>query len=923
MTQLLPLEGTTSSSLEEEEEREAVRRHDDAEGREAKRKRRRQAKTIATPLPSEVRASLEVDEPIGLICVDDDDPSFRVSHSPSRPFDDDDDDEIGGGVRGDGDGRRRNLPLLCLYTRKSAFLLRIRCDPPPPPAHDRKAIGFGSEVPADSGSATTGRVLRVTEPFESHLLGCPPSTSIVRIRPAPSRRVGGGGGGGSPLLCPPGSMAMLTTECSLVLCHGRRPPASRAASFRSEDEEEDEGGEGTVTVPLSFGVEDVVDPSAEVVDFAFRTPGAVPPPPLGTSDGDSSSPALLAATTVLLLRKSGAVHAAGPILFDGTLAPRSYVRSARLYLQHEIETYAERAREERSLGGAKWRRAKASSQYLLDAFGRVDDDDNAKAGAGGGGYYVAARALNPESSRTAATTWPVRFQSGPILPPAGNDDDGYPLEYSKIESISTASSHLDGFVLGLSDGGGLDYAIIPSGFASTRFAFESAEDEDALDDCASNVAAVVERVSFLDEDDDEGGDDGDFATTDATPTDLVVDPIDDGTVHVVTRRSIATVRSDALSNAGRDAADAAAGTTTADGRRRRGERRESRTDAWSCLEVSSGGVGDAGGGVRVTGAAVSGDAHLGHVLVARLSNGSTEAVNLTAARYLRAAASLPPSSSAFSSDDGAPPPTDDRQPFGKLAAESDEALRAMESAPPFHEIAAPLLNRVADGLSSMGKIVGASTSPRNADASTVAVVLSAKERCESNVLAPLNELRHATESRTKALVGSYEALVGQIKNLKTMVKALKERSTWTREKLDVVEANGRALAQRSAAALTASRDLLPTITDAEHEYFSSLRRYEASLVKWENAADRARRETAKIGDGGTTEGLVAEAGGAAAAASKCDLDDEAVENCKRLLKGQGLMLRRAGDRVREMESIVAREWMSSGDDGGRLLLESC
>ena len=77
----------------------------------------------------------------------------------------------------------------------------------------------------------------------------------------------------------------------------------------------------------------------------------------------------------------------------------------------------------------------------------------------------------------------------------------------------------------------------------------------------------------------------------------------------------------------------------------------------------------------------------------------------------------------------------------------------------------------------------------------------------------------------------------QLMDLKKTVADLKARMDSVASKMDIVESNALTLSQRSAAVLQASHDLLPTISQAEYEYFQEVKRLEAKTKSWERDVD--------------------------------------------------------------------------------------
>lgn len=159
----------------------------------------------------------------------------------------------------------------------------------------------------------------------------------------------------------------------------------------------------------------------------------------------------------------------------------------------------------------------------------------------------------------------------------------------------------------------------------------------------------------------------------------------------------------------------------------------------------------------------------------------------------------------------------------------------MESTPPLHEVLAPLFDQVRDGLAGMGKIVGAQTEQKHVTPATLATVIDVKERCEKQVVLPLQEMDRVAASRLKVLKEMHKSQKQQIETLKETIQGLKDRVKVTSQDLEVAESNAASLAQRSGALLQAAQDLRPTLTKAENEYFGLLKRVKAKCDAWEES----------------------------------------------------------------------------------------
>jgi hypothetical protein len=242
-------------------------------------------KQIRTELPSAVQEALEIDPPVELLSVEGDKwfPNKSKANSVVK-----------------------SLPRLLLYSRKSAFLLRI---------------SYSDESDVE---LVTGHVDACDEPLEQFLQGDMES-SILRIRRAPQCSAG------FATISPATSFAALLEnndicEYTMLLHHAG----------------------GTVTAPLRFGIEDTQIAEDRFTDFCFAK---------CTAEGLP----LFASLSILLLKGSGDVFSASPIVFDGTIIAKSTVDEGLEYLQSQLNASSDR-------NSSAWRRMKAASQFLMDVF---------------------------------------------------------------------------------------------------------------------------------------------------------------------------------------------------------------------------------------------------------------------------------------------------------------------------------------------------------------------------------------------------------------------------------------------------------------------------------------------------------------------------------------------------------------------------
>jgi len=568
---------------------------------------------ITTVLPILVQESIAIDNVLGLLCVDGNNDNDRSKQHMYKQ-------------QQQGEEGMKTLPTLCLYTSTSVFLLTIGYTPP-----DEN----------DQQQSIQGKILQSHEPFEKQLLMSPSNSSIIRIRSAPQS---------NSMFSRNGSIAMLLREggkddtfVGYVVClyHGLPANGSRQSG---------KGGRGEVTTPLRFnyqdlvrGLQDTVDaenaaynrgggydqpspsysrlsstPSKSVVDFCFNS----------NSSGFSS-------TSILILCNDGSVYGASPIIFDGAVLPRTTVMSTISQLNDEIEassSYLQAMSQttpapttEHEGVDARLRQCRAARRYLLDVFGIPEG--MVTGSSTGGSYYVSASVVHTKSYSSSgdydgysqALSWQPRLQ-GPIVMPPEEQASG---SYSCIESFGGTSGAgiIDGFVVARTSKGfssHVEVGILPGEGAVIlpRFEFESDSDCQLIDDIVRGTGMYVESASIMNDVSEEESGESTSSTALTTVSSnntrdcsIVVDPLDDIMLHLVTNSRIVTVTTNAV------AVTANCFKSRADGTRGEDKGLSTiRTKVWSELEVSL-------TNTTLVGACVSGDVHLGHIMLARVSNG--------------------------------------------------------------------------------------------------------------------------------------------------------------------------------------------------------------------------------------------------------------------------------------------------------------
>ena len=697
-------------------------------------------------------------------------------------------------------------------------------------------IQLAFQCPFDKNNVVTGQVVSVEEPLESRLISESVSTSIVRVRPAPHQQMG------YATMCPPGSLAMLThdtsvNEYSLVLYHG--PHQSRP--------------DGWISSPLNIGFEQLEDDEENVItDFCF---------------GQSNGQPLLATMSVHLLKASGDVIGASPILFDGAVVPRSFVRESIEYLECMAESGSH---------NAKTRQCRPALQFFRDAFG-ADDSDTP---------YVTARTstgANTESS----LVWPVSAQ-GPVLLSSMEPDE----EWNRALVIEPFFARdLVGMAIGR-ERTGVDFGVTPTSSLLPRFDYMDGTDQEEINSMLVNLGVVVERV-LVDAGEDE--------VPDSHLSTLVRDPVVDNMIHYASSQGVLSITTNAMrvySNKIRGEAGTTGFMSPSTARNE-----EVKSMAWSSLDVSAGDHH-----VALAGAVVSSDALLGHTLVVALSDGketfyysyfqlfssrciqtynllpsftgTPAAINLTESRYLHESESM------FQADG--------EEVETKSSRVASEALQAMESTPPLHEVLAPYIDKINQGLAGMGKIVGGSTAQQDITPSTLGIVISVKERCEKEIVLPLQEMDKIAAFRFTELKEMYTSQLQQMAALKDTIELLKDRMKTTNEKIEVAEQNSTLLAQRSSRLLQACSDLRPTVTTAESEYFALLHRMKVKCDTWEKSIGAAQDDSIKLYE-------AIEAGRATA---EVELDQEHFEQCRQVLHGEEISIKHSRETLEKTRDML-------------------
>jgi len=930
---------------------------------------------ITTVLPATISESITIDSVIGLICVDGNDNNDGGSKSAQSKRRHQQQQQQQGE---NGTPMTSTLPWMCLYTATSAFLLSI--------GYDENTDNYDHHQQHQQQVVINGKILQTLEPFEKQLLTSPRGSSILRIRPAPNT---------NSMFCRCGSMAMLLREGGedeydndgtagvvgyvLVLYHGLPESIlaagvggvgvggrmTSAAGGRSKGRDfgaRNSTSEGAVTTPLRFEYQDLVrgmQDTMEAENEAFsssslrdRDPSSSPMPSQGErsmvakkrvtdycfmnpSSGAASGSACFTATSIFIVCNDGSVYGASPIIFDGTILPRSAVVHAISHLEEEIEASTSFMQMTSSSSPvpsmeqeemeARTRQCRAARRYLLDAFGIpegvIGGNGNNARPMMQGSYYVSASVVHSRHTTTTrmdnkdgrfsqALAWQPRLQGPLIMPPDSTNDDSSLPPCVCIESFGSAAGAgiIDGFVIVRHDNNGhcqesnnsnsssspihVEFGILPGEGAVIlpRFEFESDVDCQLMDEFVRGTGMYVERASIMNDKRSTSGDNtpSSRALT-VTPAassaigrtcSIVVDPLDDIMVHVMTSSRIVTLTTNAIAVMAncfksRVAGNGGGGSSSLSSS-------SIRTKVWSGLEVNSS-AGDA----ALIGARVSGDVHLGHILLARVSNGSMEVVNITATQCLHETSEQMNAKS--------------EQLDASDASKDDEALQVLKRVQPLPELLQPLVDKVSNGLSKMGKIVGGATLPKDAGPENLAIFLETQHSCEVNVLMPMEEMSKILSARRELLREMYNHQAAELGRLTALLDEFKVRYESNLKRVVELESNASVLAERSSAVLTATRELRPQITNAEAAYFKDLQRYETSCNKWEGTVDQIQQDA-------TTSCDAMSSGAIENGDVRClvDLPPKKIEVSHKLLRGEKLLLQQLEKRVKESSAVVEK-----------------
>ena len=153
------------------------------------------------------------------------------------------------------------------------------------------------------------------------------------------------------------------------------------------------------------------------------------------------------------------------------------------------------------------------------------------------------------------------------------------------------------------------------------------------------------------------------------------------------------------------------------------------------------------------------------------------------------------------------------------------------------------------------------------------------------------ELNEHIKARKREIATSFNNQMSQVAGLVEMLASLKKGEASIAERVEVVNANAESLAKRSASVLQSANDLLPTITQAEFDYFQELSRLQERTKQWQERLDRLKlKATAMLGSAekGTNNGTL-------------EIPQSTLTHLHEMLKGSETMMKKYAIRLTDAE----------------------
>jgi DNA repair exonuclease SbcCD ATPase subunit len=238
------------------------------------------------------------------------------------------------------------------------------------------------------------------------------------------------------------------------------------------------------------------------------------------------------------------------------------------------------------------------------------------------------------------------------------------------------------------------------------------------------------------------------------------------------------------------------------------------------------------------------------------------------------------------------------------ASSSSKELQALHDTAPLIEIAQPLMEKAASGLRGLTKIVGSATPVDEITPDLLAAAAQVKEQIDKEVMLPIMELSEHVKARKREIAVMFNNQMVQLAALKDMLATLKKGEASIQEKSEVVSANAESLAKRSASVLQSANDLLPTITQAEFDYFQELERLQERTKHWQEQQERLALIASMLRDSaenGTNKGTM-------------EIAESQRNNLHDMLKGSDSRMKKYAARLKDAEIRVDELAAAAGWD---------
>jgi hypothetical protein len=220
---------------------------------------------------------------------------------------------------------------------------------------------------------------------------------------------------------------------------------------------------------------------------------------------------------------------------------------------------------------------------------------------------------------------------------------------------------------------------------------------------------------------------------------------------------------------------------------------------------------------------------------------------------------------------------------------------SLKHSKPLAAIIKPHLKKILEGLNHMVKVGGTSTPKEEVTADILAGADTIHRRCKEEVFVPLQEMNLEVSLRRKELEKTCELYARQLEDLRTMIAKLTTRQQELREKANIVTENANSLASQCTMVLQASSDLLPTLTQAEYDYFCELKRMDGKSKDYVTETEILKVKSQSLKERTETHGR---------AVDPMADDRQMADNAMKVLQGTGMLLEKHKSALKSLQHEV-------------------